>query len=29
VGEIILGIAQHDAWHTGQIVMLKRAQWGQ
>ncbi len=24
VGEMILGIAQHDAWHTGQIVMLKR-----
>jgi len=24
VGELILGIAQHDAWHTGQIVMLKR-----
>lgn len=24
VGEMILGIAQHDAWHTGQIIMLKR-----
>lgn len=24
VGEMVLGIAQHDAWHTGQIVMLKR-----
>lgn len=24
IGELILGIAQHDAWHTGQIVMLKR-----
>lgn len=24
VGEMILGIAQHDAWHTGQIVLLKR-----
>jgi len=23
-GEMILGIAQHDAWHTGQIVMMKR-----
>ncbi|HEX3159028.1 MAG TPA: DinB family protein [Gemmatimonadaceae bacterium] len=24
VGELILGIAQHDAYHTGQIQMLKR-----
>jgi hypothetical protein len=24
VGELVVGIAQHDAWHTGQIVMLKR-----
>lgn len=24
VGEMVLGIAQHDAWHTGQIVLLKR-----
>lgn len=24
VGEMILGIAQHDAYHTGQIQMLKR-----
>jgi uncharacterized damage-inducible protein DinB len=23
-GELILGIAQHDAYHTGQIQMLKR-----
>ncbi len=29
VGEMILGIAQHDAWHTGQIVMLKRLAGGQ
>ncbi len=24
VGELIVGIAQHDAYHTGQIQMLKR-----
>lgn len=24
VGEMILGIAQHDAYHTGQIQLLKR-----
>ena len=24
VGELILGIAQHDAYHVGQIQMLKR-----
>jgi hypothetical protein len=24
VGELILGIAQHDAYHAGQIQMLKR-----
>ena len=24
VGELILGIAQHDAYHSGQIQMLKR-----
>jgi hypothetical protein len=24
VGELVLGIAQHDAYHTGQIQMLKR-----
>lgn len=24
IGELILGIAQHDAYHTGQIQMLKR-----
>jgi hypothetical protein len=24
LGELILGIAQHDAYHTGQIQMLKR-----
>jgi len=24
VGELILGIAQHDAYHTGQLQMLKR-----
>lgn len=24
VGELILGIAQHDAYHTGQIQLLKR-----
>jgi len=24
VGEMIVGIAQHDAYHTGQIQMLKR-----
>lgn len=23
-GELILGIAQHDAYHTGQIQLLKR-----
>jgi hypothetical protein len=23
-GELILGIAQHDAYHSGQIQMLKR-----
>lgn len=28
VGELVLGIAQHDAWHTGQIVMLKRLAGG-
>lgn len=26
VGELILGIAQHDAYHTGQIQLLKRLQ---
>ncbi|MEO5579676.1 MAG: DinB family protein [Gemmatimonadaceae bacterium] len=24
IGELIVGIAQHDAYHTGQIQMLKR-----
>ena len=24
MGEMILGIAQHDAYHTGQIQLLKR-----
>ena len=24
LGEMILGIAQHDAYHTGQIQLLKR-----
>lgn len=24
IGEMILGIAQHDAYHTGQIQLLKR-----
>jgi hypothetical protein len=23
-GELIAGIALHDAWHTGQIQLLKR-----
>lgn len=23
-GEMILGVAQHDAYHTGQIQLLKR-----
>lgn len=24
VGELVTGVAQHDAWHTGQIQLLKR-----
>lgn len=28
VGELILGIAQHDAYHAGQIQMLKRLMGG-
>lgn len=27
IGEMVVGIAQHDAYHAGQIVMLKRL-WG-
>jgi len=24
IGELIVGIAQHDAYHTGQIQLVKR-----